>query len=74
MGLKCKICMDSPYFLLTPSDYVLTLDNIIAANPENGEFKLQNTDRIDSKAFPIPTQNIIMFYSNGEQLFFCQTK
>ena len=54
---------------ITPSDYVLTLDNIIAANPENGEFKLQNTDRIDSKAFPIPTQNIIMFYSNGEQFF-----
>ena len=54
---------------ITPSDYVLTLDNIIAANSETGEFKLQNTDRIDSKAFPIPTQNIINFYSKGQLLF-----
>ena len=54
---------------ILPSDYVLTLDNIIAANSETGEFKLQNTDRIDSKAFPIPTQNIIYFYSKGQLLF-----
>lgn len=54
---------------ITPSDYVLTLDNIIAANSETGEFKLQKTDKVDSKAYPIPTQNIIMFYSKNQLLF-----
>ena len=42
---------------IVPSDYVLTLDNIIAVNPETGEFKVKDTERIDSKAFPIPTQS-----------------
>ena len=55
---------------ITPSDYVLTLDNIIAANSETGEFKLQKTDKVDSKAYPMPTQNIIMFYSKNQLLFF----
>ena len=32
---------------VVPSDYVLTLDNIIAVNPETGEFKVKNTERID---------------------------
>ena len=36
---------------ITPSDYVLTLDDIVAVNPETGEFKLKNTGPIDSKAF-----------------------
>jgi len=54
---------------VAPSDYVLTLDNIIAVNPETGEFKVKNTERIDSKAFPIPTQYLILFYSNGSFLF-----
>lgn len=54
---------------ITPDDYVLTLDNIIAVNPETGEFKMKNTERIDSKAFPIPTQYLILFYSNGHFLF-----
>ena len=54
---------------ITPSDYVLTLDNIIAVNPKTGEFKVKNTERIDSKAFPIPTQYLILFYSNGDLLF-----
>ena len=54
---------------ITPSDYVLTLDNIIAVNPKTGEFKVKNTERIDSKAFPIPTQYLILFYSNGNLLF-----
>ena len=54
---------------ITPSDYVLTLDNIIAANPETGEFKVKNTERIDSKAFPIPPQHLILFYSKGTLLF-----
>ena len=31
---------------VVPSDYVLTLDNIIAVNPETGEFKVKNTERI----------------------------
>ena len=54
---------------VAPSDYVLTLDNIIAVNPETGEFKVKNTERIDSKAFPIPTQYISLFYANGSFLF-----
>ena len=33
---------------IVPSDYVLTLDNIIAVNPETGEFKVKDTERIDS--------------------------
>lgn len=54
---------------ILPSDYVLTLDNIVAVNPETGEFKLKNTERIDSKAFPTPTQYVIMFFSEGKFLF-----
>ena len=54
---------------ISPGDYVLTLDNIIAVNPETGEFKVKNTERIDSKAFPIPTQHLILFYSKGNLLF-----
>ena len=54
---------------IVPSDYVLTLDNIIAVNPETGEFKVKDTKRIDSVAFPLPTQYVIMFYSNGSFLF-----
>ena len=54
---------------IVPSDYVLTLDNIIAVNPETGEFKVKDTERIDSKAYPIPTQYVILFYSNGSFLF-----
>ena len=48
---------------------MLTLDNIIAVNPETGEFKVKDTERIDSKAYPIPTQYVILFYSNGSFLF-----
>ena len=51
-------------FDIIPSDYVMTLDNIIAANPETGEFKMRNTEAIDSKAYPIPTQYVIQFYSD----------
>ena len=54
---------------IIPSDYVLTLDNVIAVNPEMGEFKLKDTERIDSKAYPIPTQYVIQFYSEGSFLF-----
>lgn len=54
---------------IIPQDYVLTLDNIIAVNPEKGEFKLMHTERIDSVAFPIPTQYVIQFYSEGSFLF-----
>ena len=54
---------------ITPGDYVLTLDNIIAVNPETGEFKVKNTERIDSKAFPIPPQHLILFFSKGSLLF-----
>ena len=60
--------VDSPEALI-PSDYVITLNDIIAVNPKTGEFKMKNTDRIDSKSFPIPVQYEIVFYSNGERLF-----
>ena len=54
---------------IIPQDYVLTLDNVIAANPKTGEFKLKNTERIDSRAFPIPTQYVIQFYAKNNLLF-----
>ena len=54
---------------IMPSDYVLTLDNIIAVNPETGEFKMKDTERIDSKAYPTPTQYVIMFFSEDKFLF-----
>ena len=54
---------------ITPQDYVLTLDNIIAVNPETGEFKLRNAQQIDAVAFPIPTQYVIQFYNEGSFLF-----
>ena len=51
-------------FDIIPSDYVMTLDNVIVANPETGEFKMRNTEAIDSKAYPYPTQYVIQFYSD----------
>lgn len=54
---------------IMPEDYVLTLNNIIAVNPETGEFKVKNTERIDSVAFPIPTRYVIQFYAEGSLLF-----
>lgn len=54
---------------ILPSDYVLTLNDIVAVNPETGEFKMKNTERIDAKSYPIPVQYVIMFYGNGEYLF-----
>lgn len=54
---------------IIPQDYVLTLDNIIAVNPEKGEFKLKNTQRIDAVSFPLPTQYVIQFYSEDSFLF-----
>ena len=54
---------------INPEDYVLTLENIIAVNPETGQFLMNNTEQIDSKAFPIPTQYVISFYSQGKFLF-----
>ena len=50
---------------ILPSDYVLTLNDIVAVNPETGEFKMKNTERIDLKSYPIPVQYVIMFYGNG---------
>ena len=54
---------------ILPSDYVLTLNDIIAVNPETGEFKMKDTEKIESKAYPIPTQYIIQFYSGEFFLF-----
>ena len=59
----------SQMYDLIPNDYVMTLDNIIAVNPETGEFKMKDTEKIESKAYPIPTQYIIQFYS-GELFLF----
>ena len=33
---------DTQQIVIAPGDYVLTLDNIIAVNPETGEFKVKN--------------------------------
>ena len=59
----------SQMYDLIPNDYVMTLDNIIAVNLETGEFKMKDTEKIESKAYPIPTQYIIQFYS-GELFLF----
>ena len=59
----------SQMYDLIPNDYVMTLDNIIAVNPETGEFKMKDTEKIESKAYPIPTQYIIQFYSGEFFLF-----
>ena len=54
---------------IIPSDYAMTLDNIIAVNPETGEFKMKDTEKIESKAYPFPTQYVIQFYSGESFLF-----
>ena len=54
---------------IMPEDYVLTLDNIVAVNPETGVFLMRNVKRMDEVAYPIPTQYVVAFYSNGSFLF-----
>ena len=54
---------------IMPNDYAITLDNIVAVNPETGEFKMKDTEKIDSKAYPFPTQYVIQFYSGESFLF-----
>ncbi len=54
---------------IMPNDYAITLDNIIAVNPETGEFKMKDTEKIESKAYPFPTQYVIQFYSGESFLF-----
>ena len=51
---------------VTSDDYVLTLDNIIAVNPQTGEFKMKDTENIDSKT---RSKYVIQFYSEGRFLF-----
>ena len=54
---------------ILPEDYVMTLNNIISVNPETGRFIMKDTKRIDDVAYPVPTQYVIMFYSEGRFLF-----
>ena len=54
---------------ITPDDYVMTLDNIVAVNPKSGEFVVRNTERIDTVAYPKRGRYIIMFYANDSLLF-----
>ena len=54
---------------ITPNDYVMTLDNIVAVNPKSGEFVVRNTERIDTVAYPKWARYIIMFYSKDSLLF-----
>ena len=54
---------------ITPDDYVMTLDNIVAVNPKSGEFVVRNTERIDTVAYPKWARYIIMFYSKDSLLF-----
>lgn len=54
---------------ITPQDYVLTLNDIVAYNPENGEMKVKGGERISEKAFPVPKQWSIRFYSKDKLLF-----
>ena len=54
---------------ITPKDYVMTLDNIVAVNPKSGDFVVKNTERIDTIAYPKRARYIIMFYSKDSLLF-----
>jgi hypothetical protein len=54
---------------ITPDDYVMTFDNIVAVNPKSGEFVVRNTERIDTVSYPKKGRNIIMFYSKDSLLF-----
>ena len=65
-ALYAIIIPEDAYLTDLTNNRVLTLDNIIAANPETGEFKLKDTKAIDVVASP---KNAIQFFSNGELLF-----
>ena len=54
---------------ITPNDYVMTLDNIVAVNPKSGEFVVRNTEKMDTVAYPKWERYIIMFYSKDSLLF-----
>jgi hypothetical protein len=60
---------DEQLINITSQDYVLTLNDIAAYNPETGEMKVKGGERISEKAFPTPTQHSIRFYSKGKLLF-----
>lgn len=54
---------------IMPSDWVLTLDDILAYNPETGLMKVRGGERIEEKSYPYPIQYRIEFYCHGELLF-----
>jgi hypothetical protein len=47
----------------------LTMDNILAYNPESGYMKLKDVGEINEVAYPLPEQHRIAFYSADKCLF-----
>lgn len=60
---------DEQLYDIIPSDWVLTLDDILAYNPETGLMKVRGGERIAEKSYPYPIQYRIEFYSHGKWLF-----
>lgn len=50
-------------------DIVLRLSNIEAFDPATGKIKINDAQRINAVAFPLPTQHYIHFFSNDDYLF-----
>ena len=60
---------NAPLTNIADNDIVLTLENIVACNPETGEFKLKDVKRIEDVAYPLPTQSVIRFYVDKRFIF-----
>lgn len=54
---------------ITAEDYVLTLDDIVAYNPDTGRMKIKDGEKIAEKSYPVPTQYRIHFYMGDDPLF-----
>ena len=68
--IKAVVAQENvPLIDITEKDIVLSIDNIVACNPETGEFKLKDVKRIEESAYPLPTQKVIRFYADERFLF-----
>ena len=47
----------------------MRLSNIEAYDPTTGKIKINNAQRINDAAFPLPTQHYLHFFSNDDYLF-----
>ena len=54
---------------ITPDDYVLTLNDIVAYNSKTGAMKIKGGEKIEEKSYPFPIQYRIHFYLGDDLLF-----